>query len=392
MDLASLIKRIDAGLAAEAAKGEGADANQVAKLEAQKSALETVDGGRELSRFAGPNGDPRAVEEFVRNGGLHTLSAVSVGGKGWLPGHWSEPFAKAAHGDGKTLTPSGAITVPSLSSGLVPINDRDLRLLDVIPVEPLTGTDSFAYLRETVREHKAAETAPGTKKPVSTYSLKKIEDRTRTIAHLTEPFQRQILDDVALLRPYIDDALRAGVMLRFDRQVLLGDGTGENIRGLANDPDRKQQEWVEDLLTTSRKAVTTLEDEEIMTGVFVLAPEVWEALELMTTSNGEYYLGGPINRARKTLWDARVIVTSALSGAPERGFYVDFPGSTKAWERETVRIDWSEAVFDPNALGEGVGAADFEMNLVRARGEARYGFGVTRPRGVVEFPTVDPEP
>jgi hypothetical protein len=59
--------------------------------------------------------------------------------------------------------------------------------------------------------------------------------------------------------------------------------------------------------------------------------------------------------------------------------------STSAhWEREGVRIDWSENVYDSVA-----GMTDFEANLIRFRAEGRWGFGVLRPNGVVEFPLTD---
>jgi hypothetical protein len=75
------------------------------------------------------------------------------------------------------------VTVPSLSSGIVPILDRPMRLLDVIPVEPVVGTDQFSYLKETVRTHAAVETAPAALKPTSTYNVQKVDDAVRTRVH-----------------------------------------------------------------------------------------------------------------------------------------------------------------------------------------------------------------
>jgi hypothetical protein len=49
---------------------------------------------------------------------------------GWRKGHWSDPFLRQM----KDLTPSGSISVPSLTGGIVPIPDRPMRLLDAIPV------------------------------------------------------------------------------------------------------------------------------------------------------------------------------------------------------------------------------------------------------------------
>lgn len=391
MDLKDLLKRIEAGLAAEKAKGEGADATQVAKLEAQQEALGTVNGGeRELSRFGErPALDLEAVEKFARSNGLLGPAGRAGGAqtKGWKTGHWSDAFAEAAASSGsKSLTPSGRITVPSLSGGIVPINDRALRLIDVIPTDTISGTDQYAWLRETLREHKAAETAPGGLKPTSKYSLKKEEERVRVVAHLSEPMDRFLLRDVDLLRPYIDDSMRQGVLLRLDEQILLGDGTGENLKGLGADPERQQMVWTTDLFHTTRQAITLLEDLEILTGVFVLSPGTWEELELTSTSVGDFYLGGPVNRAERKLWGRPVVVTAALNAAPTRGFYIDFDGSTELVEADGVEVDWSENVYDPASLS-GAGASDFELNQVRFRAEARYGLKHKRPRGVVEFPT-----
>jgi HK97 family phage major capsid protein len=403
MDIKELLQRINHGLAAEAAKEHGGDPAMVAKLESQKSALESVGSGggggapaggerRELSRFGErPALDLESVEKLARSNGLMGPAGRAGGAqsKGWKTGHWSDVFADAvASSDSKSLTPSGRITVPSLSGGIIPINDRPTRLIDVIPIDTsLSGGDSYAFLRETVREHAAKEVAPGALKPTSKYSLKKEEDRVRVIAHLSEPMDRFTMRDVNLLRPYIDDSMRQGVLTRLDHQILLGDGTGENLKGLGVDGERQIMLWKEDLLRTTRAAITLLEDLEIYSGVFCLAPETWEQLELTTNSEGDFYLDGPINRAEQKLWGRPVIVTSALNES-DRAFLIDFEGSTELVERDGVEVDWSENVYDPTALS-GAGASDFSVNQVRFRAEARYGLKRKRPRGVIDFPIAE---
>src|SRR5215207_9197263 len=163
-------------------------------------------GARELSAYVGENGDVATVLKAVAEGRLATGNrAGGVGvpgspavGKGFRAGHWSDPVAKAVQGDLKSLT-TGNVTVPAISSGLVGMGDRALRILDLMPVDTLAGTDSFGFLRETKRDHKAKETAPGTLKPTSSYGVELEEDKTVTIAHLSEPIANQILSDVALL-------------------------------------------------------------------------------------------------------------------------------------------------------------------------------------------------
>jgi HK97 family phage major capsid protein len=348
-----------------------------------------ADTEREGSSFVGSDADTAAVIKAVAEGHLAVGRGVpgastAVTGKGWKSGTWGEPVEKAVNGQLKGLT-SGVVTVPALSQGIVGMGDRALRILDLIPTQGLDGTDAFAWIRETKREHKAAETAQSTLKPTSKYGVKLEEDKAVTIAHLSEPIANQILSDTVLLRGYIDDAMRQGVLLRLDQQILLGNGTGENLLGIGNDPDRHEVEWTEDVLKTTRKAVGVLEDEEL-TGAFVLAPSVWEDLELITTANGDSILTGPpVDRANKRLWGAPVVTTIALSGTPERGFYVDFEGSTELRERETVNVSWSDA-----PEGSVAGEAAFNTNEVIFRGEGRYGLARKRPRGFVEFEAVEP--
>lgn len=353
-------------------------------------------GAREPSAYVGENGDVATVLKAVAEGriafGNRAGGAGGIGvpgspavGKGFRPGHWSDPVAKAVQGDLKSLT-TGTVTVPAISSGLVAMGDRALRILDLMPVDTLDGTDSFGFLRETKREHKAKETAPGTLKPTSKYGIELEEDKTVTIAHLSEPIQNQILSDVGLLRDYIDTAMVQGVLLRLDSQIMLGKGAGVELLGIGNDPDRHEVEWVGGgILHTARRAVGVLEDEEL-TGAFVLAPSVWEAIELLSLSTGDFVLEGPpVDRANKRLWGAPVITTTALADDPERGFYVDFEGSTELKERETVKVDWSDA---PEGSVEGETA--YETNEVIFRGEGRYGLARKRPRGFVEFEAVEP--
>jgi HK97 family phage major capsid protein len=304
--------------------------------------------------------------------------------KGWQAGYWSDPFTKGL--GRKDLTPSGSVTVPSLTGGIVPIEDRPQRLLDAIPVEPLTGTDTFAFLRETARVHAAAETAPQTAKPVSTYSVQKIEDTVKVIAHLSEPIDRFALEDARLLNGYIDGSMRQGVMLRLDGQILNGDGTGQDLLGLAATPGIQVQPFDTDVLTSLRKALTRLQAIEVPGGSYVLSPAMWEGLELAAGTNQDYALnnGGanrlPVDTARKRVWGQSVVVSSALSG--DLAFLVDFQGSTRLWERDGVRVDWSEA-----AVGSVAGQAGFTSNELTFRAEGRWGFGVTRPTGVVSIDT-----
>jgi HK97 family phage major capsid protein len=117
-----------------------------------------------------------------------------------------------------------------------------------------------------------------------------------------------------------------------------------------------------------------------------LSTSMWEGLELAAGTNQDYALnngGGnrlPVDMAQKRLWGQPVIVTSALTG--DDAYLADFAGSTRLYERETVRVDWSEA-----PVGSVAGESAFKTNELVFRGEGRFGFAVLRPAGVVQFDT-----
>lgn len=56
----------------------------------------------------------------------------------------------------------------------------------------------------------------------------------KTIAHVSEPIDRAILDDLEGLTDFFDSTLRLGVLLAEENQVLNGDGVGQNFTGILN--------------------------------------------------------------------------------------------------------------------------------------------------------------
>lgn len=310
------------------------------------------------------------------------------GSPGPKAGAWGAAFTKAMGayrpmGAKDLISPSGSVAVPSMSRTIAPLGERVQTILQLIPRENLGGTDGYSFLRETVRAHNAAPVAAGGTKPTSVYTVERIDDRVRTIAHLSEPIPRQYLSDITLLRQYVDGALREGLQLALEEQIIAGDGLEENLAGMLETEGIQSQAWDTDPLTTARKAITLLEVVPITPGAFVLHPSDWEAFELLQTEDGAFRLvdGGerrvPVDRARRRLWGLPVALST---GMPEgTGLLVDFAGSTKYWEREGARIDWSENVVDAE------GVSDFVKNLIRFRAEGRWGFAVLRPAGVVEL-------
>lgn len=297
-------------------------------------------------------------------------------GKGYGP--WSDAVLKANSGPYgfKTLLTSGTVAVP-VPLDVDPIRDGEPArfLRQLIPSSPSDG-GRFAYLRQTARTNNADVVAEGTTKPTSVYTLERVEDYARTIAHLSEAIPRQQIDDAAMLREFVDREMRLGLNMALDAQIVTGDGTGENMTGLANVSGSQSQAWDTDLLVTTRKAITKLEVVDLMPTGWLFNPADWESLELSAESTGAFLMAGPgtalpVDRAARRLWGIPVVVNTAVPSGV--GYLADFDGSTHLWVREEARLDWSENV-----------GSDFSDNMVRFRCEGRFGFAVLRPLGVVE--------
>jgi HK97 family phage major capsid protein len=333
------------------------------------------------------------------------LAELGEGIPGGDGGHGAKmdvhPRVKASGGSDWGDTVAKAVTSPTgykgiLASGTVavnvPLNPEPVRMdVPVLTLRQLlpnvqNSTGRFAYIRQNTRTNNAAVVAQGAKKPTSVYQTQRVDDRVRTIAHLSEPIAKQDLDDVGMLRQFIDQEMRLGLDLALEDEILNGDGTGEHMTGIANVSGSQSQAFVTDVLTTTRKAVTKLERYGYMAGAaFVMTPEDWETVELLADNENRFYYGGPqstVNPAARRLWGAPVVVTDAATTGT--AYLADWRQMRLQVRQEGV-LDWSENVYDPNAISTGVGATDFERNMLRFRFEGRFGLEILRPSSIVEI-------
>ncbi|WP_432836148.1 phage major capsid protein [Dactylosporangium sp. CA-092794] len=305
------------------------------------------------------------------------------------PGHaWGKAVVKTAS-DGvrfKGVVANDVTLVDVPAPPIITLGQPVLSLRQLIPAVPTDGV--YSYLRQTTRTFNAAPVAPGGLKPESVLETTLVNGRAVTIAHTTQPVPRQHLSDAAQLEAFISSELAWGWEREVENQVINGDGTGENLLGVANTSGVLTQAYAVNLITTTRKAITALENQGITPTGWALAPSDWEQIELSASTTGNLLLADsgsrvPVESAARRLWGYPVVASPAV--AVGTGYLADWTGSTQLFMREEVNIRASEAVYDPDALGAGVGASDFQRNLVRYLAEGRVGFGVLRPSGVVKI-------
>lgn len=264
----------------------------------------------------------------------------------------------------KTLLPSGTAVVAVPVGGPIAEPRRARFLADLMPVEPAPG-GNFQYLRQTVRDNQAAVVADGALKPTSTYTLELVSDTTDTIAHLSEPYPRHFFEDSERIRQFIEQEMRLGVNLAVDAKIVseISGTSGVLTEGYISSSS----------LTTTRRALTRLQEREVDPSAFVFNPRDWEEVEsdITATFATNSNVPAPTDEVRRSLFGYPVIVSNAVvEGTALLG---DFRESAALFNTDGVRIDWSEA------------GDLFTHNEIQFRAEGRFNVAVYRPFAFVKI-------
>ncbi len=308
----------------------------------------------------------------------HGASSASPGTKAQA---WSDAVAEYAHSSGlKALVTSGsvAVSVP-LSPEPIALPQRARFVLELMPAVEAEG-GNYAYLKQTVRTNNAAPVADGATKPTSIYTLLRVDDTTKVIAHLSERIPRFYVEDAPLLRSFIQNEMFYGIQAALDGQILTGNGTGANLRGITATTGIGVVTTGTDALARTRTALTTIQSADLVPDAYVFTPSDWAKVEGVAMSQfaANSGVGSPVDGMTRTLWGVPVVVSTSLANGT--ALLGDFRGSASLFYTGQPRLDWSENTYDSVA-----GATDFERNFLRFRAEGRFGFAVTRPTGFVSI-------
>ena len=256
----------------------------------------------------------------------------------WL----SDLLIKAQLGDTlsvKTLMQTSAGYAPQAIRlpGIVEMGTRPIQLLDILPMFQ-TEQNAVVYMEETTRTHSAAETAEGGTYAESAFAFTERNTPVRKIPD-SLPVTDEQLADVAMMNGYINSRLMFGVRQRLDRQVLLGDGSSPNLRGLANVSGiQTQAKGTDPVVDTFFKAMVKIR----VTGRanpshHLIHPTDWQGIRLQRTADGIYIWGPPSETGPERLWGLQVVQIDA--GSAGTGYTGAFDVSTVGmFERQGVDV------------------------------------------------------
>lgn len=260
---------------------------------------------------------------------------------------------------------------------------RTRRVRDLFPARSTTAAvieffrmTGFTNAASTVAERNPGNTAFGLK-PQSGLTFTGMQAPVRTIAHW-EAAHRNVLADEPQLRSIIDNELLYGLRLEEDRQILLGDGVGENLLGILNS-GIQDYNWssgastpVADTKADAIRRAATLAYLAFYepTGI-VLHPNDYEDIELTKNSQGTYLFATSIQMGGEArMWRMPVIDTPAMTEG--RALVGAFGTGAQLYDREQASIRIAEQHSD-----------FFIRNAIVILAEERLALAVKRPEAFV---------
>lgn len=273
-------------------------------------------------------------------------------------------------------TPRGPLTTVQ-QADMVARVDRPLMVRNLIPVGQ-TASQLIEYPIAGPLVNNAAIVPETQLKPESATSWSVGQAPVVTIAHWI-PVSKQVYDDVAMLRSYLDSELRIGLEQVEENEILLGAGTTGHMNGLYTQRTPYSPAGIPTdptIVDHIRWAKLQVRKSYFPATAVVMNPEDWAEIELAKDANGAYLHAAVTTGAEPRLWGMRVVESDALAAGT---FLVGaFALAAKIWDREQANVQISSEDRD-----------NFVKNMLTLRGEERLALTVTRPSAFVggAFPT-----
>jgi HK97 family phage major capsid protein len=188
------------------------------------------------------------------------------------------------------------------------------------------------------------------------------------------PISKRSLMNASMLEDIINQQLTYDLRQRLNTQMISGNGTAPNIRGIRNTSGILTQAFSNNVIETLRKGKTKVSDPTTGSGKIpngaVLTPTSMETLDLFrvggsTTTDGPF-LVNPFGGAQRTLWGMALVEEPGMTATEGVvGYFRD----AVLWDRQQATVE----VFTQHK--------DFAMrNLVQLLAEWWGAFGVLQPK------------
>ena len=344
--------------------------DQLTKQEAQPTDQEASElQGLHATYQAAANAEDEAVNNWLDaidgNGNGKTGTFIRHKRTGRAGGAVSKAVIDAL--DAKTLVaPQGAVIAPDVLELIVSKTRRPHSVLGLVG-QARTEGDEIRFLAATTETPAAAPVSPGAVKPTSVLETQVQSAPVRTVATVSEPIDRAVTQDFALLGEWVESTLADAVALAIEDEVIVGSGTAPHLRGITNTPGIASVPYGSSPLDTIAAALKTLEVGNISaSGIAINPADYWTMLAVREGgTTGPYLLGDPTAAGPTTLWGVPVVRSTAIAAGQA---IIAHWSQAVLVVREGTTIAWADAHTDL-----------FVRNQVILRVESRVAFYVARP-------------
>lgn len=235
--------------------------------------------------------------------------------------------------DFKTLMSTGAGFAPeSTRNGrVVPFALTPIDFLDIIP-STTTSQAAVKYMEETTATNAAAETNESIQGTLATYpeSALAYTEKTSPVQKIATflPASDEQLEDEPQLLSMIENRLTYFIRQRLNSQVLSGNGTAPNLRGLLNVVGiQTQAKGTDPSPDAVYKAIVKCQigSGQANPNAVGMNPVDWQNIRLLRTADGIYIWGSPSEAGPSSIWGLPVVSTQALTaGTAVVGDFANF--------------------------------------------------------------------
>lgn len=217
--------------------------------------------------------------------------------------------------DLKTLMTTSAGFAPEVTrtGRLVPFATRPLQVAELIP-QTQTSQSAVQYMEETTFTNAAAETAEGGTYPEAALAFTEQTSLVRKISVFL-PVTDEQLEDEPRMRGIIDNRLPFMVRQRLDSQILVGNGTAPNLRGILNTVGiQTQAKGTDPTPDAVYKAMVNVQvTGQAQPNLAVFHPNDWQDVRLLRTADGLYIWGNPSDAGPERIWGLQVALAQAIT-------------------------------------------------------------------------------
>jgi HK97 family phage major capsid protein len=213
----------------------------------------------------------------------------------------------------KTLMTTAAGWTPETtrSGRLVESAQRPIQVTDLVPMDP-TDQSAYVYMEETTFTNNAAEVAEGGTYGEAAFALTEQSSTVRKVG-VWLPVTDEQLEDERAARAYIDRRLPFMARQRLDGQILVGNGTAPNLRGVNNVVGiQTQAKGADPVPDAVYKALVKVRvTGRAFPNACVFHPNDWQDVRLLRTADGIYIWGNPSEAGPLRIWGVNVVESDA---------------------------------------------------------------------------------